>query len=91
VVWTLAFVRVARPERPAEFGTLKQVGTQLFTAAVIPFELIGITLVVAVVGAFAVARGHHKKREGFTGNLPAAERPDTEMPNPNPNRPGGHA
>ena len=58
---TLAFVRTPMAVRPGEYGTLRQIGRYMFNDAVVPFELIGITLLVAVVGAFAVARGHHKK------------------------------
>ena len=58
---TLAFVRMPLAQRPGEYGTLRQIGMYMFNDAVVPFELIGVTLVVAVVGAFAVARGHHKK------------------------------
>ena len=60
---TLAYVKRELPIRPDGYGTLKVIGENLFTSAVIPFELIGITLVTAVVGAFAIARGHHKKRD----------------------------
>jgi NADH-quinone oxidoreductase subunit J len=65
VVPQLGFIRMVMPTRPLAFGTLKQIGTYLFNDALIPFELIGVTLVVAVVGAFAVARGHHRKREAL--------------------------
>ncbi len=41
---------------PAELGTVAGVGTQLFQRAIIPFELATALLIVAVVGAIAVAR-----------------------------------
>lgn len=63
VVPQVGFVQMVRPSRPEAYGTLKQVGMYLFTDAVVPFELIGVTLVVAVVGAFAVARGRHRKHD----------------------------
>ncbi|MBK9263883.1 MAG: NADH-quinone oxidoreductase subunit J [Polyangiaceae bacterium] len=42
---------------PAKFGTIESIGHELFTNALIPFELSGALLLVAVVGAVAVARG----------------------------------
>jgi NADH-quinone oxidoreductase subunit J len=62
VLTTVMFLRPAQVLRPEGYGSLKQVGLYVFNQAVVPMELLGITLVVAVVGAFAVARGHHKKR-----------------------------
>ena len=40
-----------------EHGTVEAVGRMLFTEAVVPFELSTALLIVAVVGAIAVARG----------------------------------
>ena len=40
-----------------EHGTVEAVGKMLFTDAVVPFELSTALLIVAVVGAIAVARG----------------------------------
>ncbi len=62
LVWTLGFVRMAMPERTDSYGTMNVVGSFLFKQGVLPFELIGITLVIAVVGAFAIARGKHERR-----------------------------
>jgi len=42
---------------PKAFGSIESIGHQLFTTALIPFELSGALLLVAVVGAVAVARG----------------------------------
>lgn len=41
----------------AEYGTIEKLGRELFTEKVIPFELTGALLLVAVVGALAVGRG----------------------------------
>ena len=41
------------------FGTIELVGREIFTSKVVPFELTGALLLVAVVGALAVARGKH--------------------------------
>jgi NADH-quinone oxidoreductase subunit J len=45
------------PKAPASFGTIEGIGRELFTAGIVPFELSGALLLVAVVGAVAVARG----------------------------------
>ena len=42
-----------------DHGTVEAVGRMLFTVGVVPFELSTALLVVAVVGAIAVARGKH--------------------------------
>jgi NADH-quinone oxidoreductase subunit J len=47
----------------AEHGSVEAVGTQLFTKAVVPFELATALLIVAVVGAIAVARSRHQTRK----------------------------
>ena len=38
------------------FGTVEALGAELYTRAIVPFEIISITLLVAIVGAVAVAR-----------------------------------
>jgi NADH-quinone oxidoreductase subunit J len=43
-----------------DWGTVKAVGTDLFGAGVFPFEAISILLLVAVVGAIAIARPLHE-------------------------------
>ena len=56
-----------KPERfghvSAQHGSVEAVGTQLFTKAVVPFELATALLIVAVVGAIAVARSRHQVRK----------------------------
>lgn len=44
---------------PAEFGSIDAFGTELFTQGIVPFELASALLLVAIVGAVAVARGKH--------------------------------
>ncbi len=68
IVGTLAYYRMPTPTRFPEFGTLRQIGHYLFTQAVIPFELLSVTLVVAMIGAFAIARGQHKKVGGTSAS-----------------------
>ncbi len=41
---------------PEGFGTVESVGDALFRQAAVPFEIISVTLLVAVIGALAVAR-----------------------------------
>jgi NADH-quinone oxidoreductase subunit J len=57
-------------EKPQRFGhvasthgSVEAVGQQLFTKAVVPFELATALLIVAVVGAIAVARSRHQVRK----------------------------
>jgi NADH-quinone oxidoreductase subunit J len=45
------------PHAPAALGTIEGIGHELFTAGLVPFELSSGLLLVAVVGAVAVARG----------------------------------
>lgn len=49
------------PSRPGTFGTLKELGAWLFGPAVLPFEAASVLLTAGMLGAFAVARAHHKK------------------------------
>jgi NADH-quinone oxidoreductase subunit J len=41
---------------PAEFGTVEALGMAVYKQALVPFEVISITLLVAIIGAIAVAR-----------------------------------
>jgi len=70
----LAFVTLGLVLRSAEtpprfghvdsgHGSVEAVGQQLFTKAVVPFELATALLIVAVVGAIAVARSRHQTRK----------------------------
>lgn len=45
------------PEAPAGMGTVEVIGRELFTTKVVAFQIAGILLLIAVVGAMAVARG----------------------------------
>ena len=53
---------LALPPSVLGHGSVASVGKQLFTVAVVPFELATALLIVAVVGAIAVARGRHSKK-----------------------------
>ena len=45
---------------PNDFGSVEAFGRILFTDALVPFELSSALLMVAIIGAVAVARGYHK-------------------------------
>jgi len=60
---------------PAGFGTIERVGRQVFTEMIVPFELTGALLLVAVVGAMAVGRGKQPDPTRHVG-------PGTEGPLP---------
>ena len=45
---------------PADFGSIDTIGRVLFTDGLVPFELSSALLMVAIIGAVAVARGRHK-------------------------------
>lgn len=63
-----------------QFGGLKAFGRELYTDAVVPFELVGVLMLVGVVGAVAVARGRTRqelvelaaRRKEAPGSGPAA-------------------
>jgi NADH-quinone oxidoreductase subunit J len=55
----------ALPKAPDDFGNIEQFGRDLFSYALVPFELSSALLMVAVLGAVGVARGkdaHEKKK-----------------------------
>ena len=57
---------------PPGFGSVEALGTLLFGSDVIPFELATALLLVAVVGAIAVARGKPHVRRESTSKSPTA-------------------
>ena len=62
---------------PAGFGHIEALGRELFAAQLVPFELSGALLLVAVVGAVAVARG---KQIDPTLHPQEAEAPPNALP-----------
>jgi NADH-quinone oxidoreductase subunit J len=58
-LWPLSIAAHAHPmvSATAEFGSIDSFGWSLYTGAVVPFELSSALLMVAVLGAVAVARG----------------------------------
>ncbi|WP_437747647.1 NADH-quinone oxidoreductase subunit J [Sorangium sp. So ce302] len=69
---------VAVPAAPESLGTIEALGHELFTKGIVPFELSGALLLVAVIGAVAVARG----KQVDPTLLPAGGGPDTASPEP---------
>lgn len=61
LVFGVAYVSMPAEALPPGYGTVEGLGMVLFTQAALPFELVSITLLVAVVGAVAVARGRSPK------------------------------
>ncbi len=62
------------PALAEDFGSVKSVGTQLFSEALAPFELSTALLIVAVIGAIAVAKTGHRKAAPTPNNLSNAHR-----------------
>jgi NADH-quinone oxidoreductase subunit J len=58
-----AHVRMPAPPLDNSFGGIEAIGSVLFSDALIPFELSSALLMVAVVGAIAVARGRQGTAE----------------------------
>lgn len=58
LVVATALGKFAAPWIPleADFGTVEGLGMAIYQGALVPFELISITLLVAIVGAIAIAR-----------------------------------
>lgn len=60
-----------RTRTALEYGTVEGVGMTLFRMGLVPFEVISITLTVAIVGAIAIARGRTPRE---TAEVKAAEK-----------------
>ena len=53
---TVAYVDLPWVPVDAEFGTVEGLGRTIYKQALVPFEVVSITLLVAILGAIAVAR-----------------------------------
>lgn len=51
-------VLTSLPPPSGGMGTIEVVGREMFTRNVVPFQISGILLLIAVVGAMAIAKGH---------------------------------
>jgi NADH-quinone oxidoreductase subunit J len=58
---------------PRSLGTIEGIGHELFTTALLPFELSSALLLVAVVGAIAVARGRQPDPTTLPAGSPLAK------------------
>lgn len=70
------------PSAPNDFGSVEKIGAILFSDAIVPFELSSALLMVAIIGAVAVARGHgklpHKPAEEEGAAAPPAAKLESE-------------
>jgi NADH-quinone oxidoreductase subunit J len=53
---SVAYFDAPWKEVSAEFGTVEGLGMAIYKQALVPFEVVSITLLVAIIGAIAVAR-----------------------------------
>lgn len=78
------------PLAPVGYGSAEAIGDQLFTRTIVPFELTTALLIVAIVGAIAVAKGKHAGKRatpaargvGKFFHGPVAPRDDVGRPAP---------
>lgn len=54
----------ALPSVPETFGSIESLGRELFTTGLVPFEMVSLLFVVAILGAIAVARGKAEAPKG---------------------------
>ena len=57
VTGALASAGIERGAPASDFGSVEALGMAIYRQALIPFEVVSITLLIAIVGAIAVARG----------------------------------
>lgn len=69
----LGRVRACEPEigQCVQFGGVEGVGAAIYQGALVPFELVSITLLVAIIGALAIARGRTPAEAAATRKLRA--------------------
>ncbi len=72
-VWRVSVPQQVPPFVPVTFGGIDAFGSVLFTDALVPFEVASILLMVAVVGAIAVARGRQGVRSLSKSELESVE------------------
>src|SRR5262245_44673506 len=64
VVWrerTSDLLKVSTTRLPADYGTVSSVGASLFKDFILPFELISLLLLVAIVGGIIVSRSSRQE------------------------------
>lgn len=72
VAFSVARVEMGWGNRPPDYGTVEGLGEALYRGAVAPFELVSITLTVAVIGAVAIARGRTSREKKIAADRKAA-------------------
>ena len=78
------------PSAPNDFGSVDTFGRILFTQGILPFELASALLMVAIIGAVAVARGRAKHEiPQQTGEGLMADNVPVASPEGAPRSPGG--
>ncbi len=60
VLFAIAKTGLEFSEVGETFGSVRAVGQELYIGTAVPFELVSITLLVAILGAIAIARGRSK-------------------------------
>ena len=60
----------AMPAAPEKFGDIESVGRQIFTTGLVPFEMVSLLFVVAIVGALAIASSKHAPKGGQKEEAP---------------------
>jgi NADH-quinone oxidoreductase subunit J len=78
LLWRTRNEIAALPKASPKLGTIEGIGHELFTSHVVPFELSGALLLVAVVGAVAIARG--KQPDPTRDAEIPAEKPSEKAP-----------
>jgi len=81
LAWIWMFLKardIHRAPPTPEFGTIDALGKVIFSDGMVPFELSSALLMVAVVGAVAIARGKH------TSNVVAVKPLDAQSLNEKP-------
>jgi len=79
---------------PAGMGTVEMIGREMFSRQVVPFQISGVLLLIAVIGAMAVARGNQLPlvKVGSPALPPERQaRPDSVIVRPSVDIAEGHA
>lgn len=72
VAFSVARVELEWGPRPVDYGTVEGLGQALYQGALAPFEMVSITLTVAIVGAVAIARGRTAREKQAAADRKAA-------------------
>ena len=70
VLWAVAAPDSAMAAPAGDFGSTRAIGDVLFKSYLFPFEAVSLVLLIAVVGAIAVARPHHRRPNALENSGP---------------------